>query len=99
MSLKKAYIVFWIFSGLSMVLLLPVVFLNIIFKIAFFSAGYMIFASFTAFFCIIGALLIAVLFFKCPYCGRKLYYSGAGGRSIKVYNPWKGCPHCGHDLD
>lgn len=99
MSLKKAYIVFWVLSGLAMVLLLPVVFLNIAFKVVPFSLSYLKFAVVMSFFCIIGAFLIAVLFFKCPYCGRKLYYSGAGGRSIKVYNPWKGCPHCGHDLD
>gem|GEM_PF-5809114 len=97
MSMKKAYIVFWLLSGLAMVLLLPSVFLDIVFKVVPFSLSYLKFAIVMSFFCIIGASLIAVLFFKCPYCGKKLYYFS--GRSIKVYNPWKGCPHCGHYLD
>ena len=95
MSLKKTYIIYWVLNVLALLCIIP-------FCIGLRNpnAGtewYVVPAVFFCFICI-GARLLVFFCFRCPYCGEKLYTTGIR-LNLYLSNPWKGCPHCGHDLD
>lgn len=95
MSLKKAYIIYWVVNALALLLIIPVcIGLRK-------SEGVMEWVVLpSVFFCFIclGVRFFVFRFFRCPHCGEKLYTSDIR-LNLHLDNPWKGCPHCGHDLD
>ena len=95
MSLKKKYIVYWVLNVLAALCIIP---FCIGLRNPNAGTEWCVVPTVFIFLFFLASRLLVHFCFRCPYCGKELYTVGIRA-NIHLSNPWKGCPHCGHDLD